>query len=134
MTQIEKDRIRILRMGGISYARIATELSLPEGTVKTYCNRSGIKKADASICQFCGRPVEQMPGRKQKRFCSDKCRLTWWNQNRDKPVRCSSAKKQCPVCGTEFECYGAARKYCCHACYIQDRFGKARFEHDQRTA
>lgn len=134
MTQIEKDRIRILRMVGTSYASIAAELSLPEGTVKTYCNRNGIKKADANLCPLCGSPVEQISGRKKKRFCSDKCRLTWWNQNRDKLVRRSGAKKQCPTCGAAFDSYGAVRKYCCHACYIQDRFGKARFEHDQRTA
>lgn len=134
MTHEEKDRIRILRMRGDSYSSIAAALSLPEGTIKTYCNRSGIKKSDTNLCECCGKPVEQMPERKQKRFCSDKCRLTWWNQNRDKLVRRSGMKKQCPVCGTAFESYDAARKYCCHACYIQDRFGKARFAHDQRTA
>ena len=30
----------------------------------------------------------------------------------------------CPTCGSAFTAYGNShRKYCCHECYIADRFG-----------
>jgi endogenous inhibitor of DNA gyrase (YacG/DUF329 family) len=31
-------------------------------------------------CEFCGQSVRQSEHRKRKRFCSDKCRMSWWNR------------------------------------------------------
>lgn len=32
-------------------------------------------------CLCCGKEVVQPGGRKEKKFCSDKCRNKWWNSN-----------------------------------------------------
>lgn len=38
---------------------------------------------DKNICPNCGIAIIQKPKQKPRRFCCDKCRLTWWNVNRD---------------------------------------------------
>ena len=42
MTQAQKDQIRLLRLNGVSYDRIAKQLSISENTVKTHCRRNGL--------------------------------------------------------------------------------------------
>ena len=75
-------------------------------------------------CPKCGKPITQVPGRKHKRFCSDKCRNAWWNSHLDLVKHKTTHTYVCPNCGKEFTVYGGRkRKYCCHACYIAHRFG-----------
>ncbi|MCD8074180.1 MAG: hypothetical protein LUF27_03930 [Lachnospiraceae bacterium] len=75
-------------------------------------------------CLCCGVPVRQNPGRKEKKFCSDKCRNKWWNAHLDRVDRRAMREVICANCGKTFSVYGsAARKYCCHECYIEHRFG-----------
>ena len=72
----------------------------------------------------CGAPVAQNTGRKEKKFCSDKCRNKWWNAHLDKVDRRVIREVTCAGCGKTFSVYGqAARKYCSHDCYIRHRFG-----------
>ena len=62
---------------------------------------------------------------KTKMFCSDECRRKWWKENHEQGQRKETAiyKLVCAFCRTEFESYGNKhRKYCCHECYIKDRF------------
>ena len=74
-------------------------------------------------CLFCGKPVVQMPGRKEKKFCSDACRIHWWSKNKYIVPRKSRRTFVCQSCGEEFTAYGTDnRKYCSHACYISARF------------
>ena len=74
-------------------------------------------------CRLCGVPVEQNPGRKEKKFCSKACCGRWWNQHRYSPERKSCHQIECPACGKVFFAYGSAgRKYCSHACYLAGRF------------
>jgi len=76
-------------------------------------------------CRMCGAPVEQTPGRKEKKFCSKACSVQWWNRNRYSLNRKACQQVMCPTCGKEFIAYGSAgRKYCSHDCYLVGRFHK----------
>lgn len=138
MTGIQKDRIREMKADGHGYVAIARELGLSENTVKSFCRRNGLNRAaedtaapqgegDKSACPCCGAQVRQNPGRKVKRFCSDKCRNAWWNSHMGQVQRKAHYEFVCACCRKPFTAYGnAGRKYCSHACYIKDRFGGGR--------
>lgn len=139
MTDSQKEEIIVLRKDGIGYMKIAQKLGISQNTVKSYCRRNGLSKpediamatpvkADAeSFCLQCGVPVSQTQGRKQKRFCSDKCRMNWWNHHQEKINRKANYEFTCACCGKKFTAYGNSnRKYCSHECYINDRFGGIR--------
>lgn len=74
-------------------------------------------------CRWCGNPVAQTPGRKEKMFCSDPCRVRWWNRNRHSSQRKTCLQLVCPTCHKPFSSYGNPnRKYCSRPCYFTDRF------------
>ena len=85
MTDKEKQQIKALRESGESYAQISKMMDLPINSIKTYCRRNNLTSIDVekedktSTCVECGKPIEQTPGRKKKKFCSDKCRNQRWN-------------------------------------------------------
>lgn len=132
MTEIQKDRIHEMRRYGCTYQHIASALSLNAGTVKTYCVRAVAKGLDilpdpvaGNRCKQCGVPVEQVPGRKRKTFCSKACRQKWWNTHLYLVDRSSEYLYHytCPACGKQFSAYGNPnRKYCSHECYINGRY------------
>ena len=75
-------------------------------------------------CLCCGIPVVQNPGRKEKKFCSDRCRAKWWNTHPELSENRTWQDIECLNCGRVFKVYGKTpRKYCCHACYVRHRFG-----------
>lgn len=82
MTDKEKQQIKALRESGESYAQISKMMDLPINSIKTYCRRNNLTSIDVekedktSTCLECGKPIEQTPGRKKKKFCSDKCSRT----------------------------------------------------------
>ena len=121
MTENQQKEIKTLRQVGLGYKRIATTLSLSENTVKSYCIRNQLVAGESKHkCLECGRSMNQPAGRKGKKFCSDVCRIRWWNHH----TRLMKANAACAHCGKSF--HGrAGRKYCSHACYIAERFGKA---------
>lgn len=136
MTENQKTRIAGLRAKGMGYGSIAQELGIPVNTIKSYCRRNDlggnakvevpaqVLTGDISRCVNCGKEIHQIAKQKPKRFCCDKCRNLWWNSHLDQVKRKAIHKYQCPNCGTEFEVYGSRpRKYCCHECYVADRFG-----------
>ena len=135
MNNIQKERIAVLRSRGESYARIADALDISVNTVQSYCRRNGLgagyvpdKPADESngVCANCGKPLTQRQGSKKKRFCSDKCRSAWWASHPEQQSRAATYSFTCVHCGKPFTAYGdSKRKYCCHACYVAERFGKA---------
>ena len=85
MTAQEKERITRLRGEGKSYRAIATLLGISASKVKSYCIRHELGGTRSSVgrhaakggCDQCGTPIQQVPGRKHKRFCSDACRMKW---------------------------------------------------------
>ena len=139
MTLDDKTRLIEMRANGHSYTEIAEALGIPRNTIKTFCRRNGMtseqtdkkpieteRRETEILCQNCGKPVTQNPGRKLKKFCSATCRTHWWNTHMDLVNRKAMYDYTCPTCGTTFTAYGNAhRKYCCHECYIEDRFGGA---------
>lgn len=141
MTTEEKSTIRRLRFDGQGYAQIARALDMPEGTIKTFCRRNDLLKANigatkhinTSACKQCCKPLDYVPKRKPKQFCSDGCRLSWWNANRDRVSNKGAIERACITCGKMFFSYDEARKYCSRNCYFADRFRKVRMEHDERA-
>jgi endogenous inhibitor of DNA gyrase (YacG/DUF329 family) len=136
MTNEQKEAIRFMRDGGIGYTKIAKKLSLSENTVKSFCKRhqlGGIAAAQPEtnsavgiFCLNCGKPLVPGIGKKPRKFCSDECRITWWNSHPESVKKKAVYRLTCTGCGKPFESYGnKSRHYCCHACYIADRFGKA---------
>ncbi len=128
MTNEQKYAIRTMRKDGMGYVRIARTIGISENTVKSFCHRDERKREEAPsgehFCLCCGIPVEQNPGRKEKKFCSDACRMKWWNSHPDQVEHRTTRKIVCANCGKTFTAYGSTpRKYCCHACYVEHRFG-----------
>ena len=91
MTPDEKSRLTAMRIAGSSYTEIADALCISKNTVKTFCRRNGLAPEVEStpvddipaerLCPHCGKPVIQLEGRKEKKFCSDTCRNRWWNSH-----------------------------------------------------
>lgn len=135
MTQSEKYQIEIFRAQGIGYTEIAKMLGISVNSIKTYCRRhdlGGKRGYEAAgpinvcACENCGKPVIQNAGRKKKRFCTDACRNAYWNSHLNLVKRKANYEITCKRCGKVFISYGNKnRKYCCHACYLEDRFGGA---------
>lgn len=132
MTNEQRMIISSLRVQGMGYGTIARKVGISENTVKSFCRRN-VRKVETEQadpheqehrCLCCGAPVMQHIGRKEKKFCSDRCRNKWWNSHLDRVDRRAVREVTCANCGKTFSVYGRAeRKYCCHACYIQHRFG-----------
>ena len=126
MTDSQKHSIVALRREGMSYNGIAKKLGISVNTVKSYCRRRSLK-SEEHVCKQCGVPVAQNPRRREKKFCSDACRMKWWSAHPEEAR--NSSRLVCPVCGKIFMAHGhTKRKYCSHKCYIADRFGGGRHE------
>ncbi len=132
MTNEEKKQISAMRRDGKGYAAIASELGLTKSQVSSFCRRSGLAgsrndmNAPRDRCVSCGREIQQLPGRKKRRFCCDECRIQWWNSHLHLVKRKAVYTVICPCCGGAFVSYGnAKRKYCSHSCYVRHRFGAA---------
>lgn len=124
MTGAQKNKITEMRKRGASYADIAAATKLPQGTVKSFCWRNKLSNSDISDivygdkCRNCGAVLIQNSDAPPKKFCSDKCRSSWWGKHR-KP----NNHGICTYCKKTFDYYGnEKRKYCSHACFIKDRF------------
>lgn len=122
----QKEAIQKLRIEGQSYTKIASILGISENTVKSYCRRNNLAgvvlvspdPVTVIYCRQCGSIVNQKPGKKQKRYCSDQCRMTWWNAHPEAATRKSVQRFTCKTCNLDFQGYGnRARKYCSRACY-----------------
>ena len=127
MNETQKSQITALRKKGCGYIRIANELELSENTVKSYCRRHGLSVEtlqNMAFCRNCGRPITNKEKQKPRKFCSDLCRTAWWKAHPDEVSRKAIYAFVCACCGKKFAAYGnKSRKYCCHECYINFRFG-----------
>lgn len=121
MTDKQKNTIIRLRNDGVTFSKIAKEVNLSINTVKSFYRRSN---KDNLTCLYCGKPIVQLKGTRQKKFCSDNCRAKWWTLHGCDEQRNSVYNFTCEYCGKPFRAYGNShRKYCSHHCYIQSRFG-----------
>ena len=124
MTEAEKLTIRKLRQDGLGNKKIAVVLDLPVNSVKTYLRRHPVAEDAAAvpdICERCGNPIIQTPHRKRKRFCSDSCRISWWNAHPDKGGKRILHTFTCAYCGRSFQSGAKVRRYCSRACYAAAR-------------
>lgn len=139
MTNEQKEKIIESRERGYGYSSIASALGLTKNQVSAFCHRSGLAgekatqaitdKPDFSCCKNCGKPIVQIHGRKQVKFCSDECCQNWWNAHPEAVNRKAVYSFTCACCGKPFTAYGnRGRKYCSHACYIAERFGGGHHE------
>lgn len=124
MTANEKKRITDMRYRKASYADIASALDVPISTVKTFCHRNGLSDSDLAnqaFCRNCGSAIRK--GKYRPRlFCSDQCRMNWWNSHPESVNRTANYSFVCAACGQAFTAYGnAKRKYCSRACYLASR-------------
>ena len=132
MTNEQRAKITDLRTLGYGYSKIASMTGLSKDSVKAYCRNhglGGIRHGEPTDiynrCLNCGTPLEQKPGVKRKKFCGSECRQTWWNAHQELVGRKAYYDFTCASCGKVFTAYGNSnRKYCSHACYIADRFGR----------
>ena len=124
MTKEQKQQIHTLRRGGLGYKKIASSMGISVNTVKSFCRNNELTGSPTSaVCLFCGKPLVQIPKRKQRKFCSVQCREMWWSRNRDKGNKPTGETCRCAYCGRTFSAYRREhRKYCSHACYVAERF------------
>jgi len=130
MTDEQRIKITALRKQGCTLSAIADEVGLSANTVKTFCRRNKIEieecrqAKEIKKCPCCGKEIIYIPLQKPKKFCSDKCRNSWWNKNIDQVNKKANYEIVCAGCKKTFVSYGnKGRKYCSHECYIADRFG-----------
>lgn len=119
MTAKQINEIESLRAQGFGYKKIASEMGIPENTIKSFfrrITRSTTKQERVTSrttpyqdnpqsnggCLYCGKPVVQAKGRKEKKFCSDQCRAHWWNRNKTRVPGKNRISGICPTCGNEF--------------------------------
>lgn len=119
MTAMESRMILDMRRKGYSYAKISAATNVAITTIKSFINSSK-SNADTTVCKGCKKPLTQpeKAGRK-KEFCSDSCRMLWWNEHRDIVYKKLTAPKVCVHCGEEFIApYRETQKYCNRTCYL----------------
>ena len=139
MTDQQKKQIKGMRLRGDTFAMIADALGLSRNTVKSFCLRNlhpeplEVQAAPAltGTCAQCSTGFVLCPGHRQRRFCSDRCRMTWWNAHRELLRSTARVEYTCVCCGKHFMGYEwQRRKYCSHACYIAHRYEKERAFHE----
>lgn len=144
MTDNQKEEIQKMRQEGKSYSQIAIIIGINKNTVKSYCRRNNLGATESNkpknekkvytACKHCGKQLIQGTNGQPKKFCSEQCRRLWWKANDNQIVRKAYYTIRCLECGKKFESYGNKnRKFCGHACYINNRFKKERTLNDTRA-
>ena len=125
-------QITELSRQGLSYTQVALAMGLNRESIKSYCRRNklggigaDIVREQDGISKNCGTEIKQYPRVKKRKFCCEACRRSWRNSHPYAVNRKALYETVCQNCGVTFLSYGNNhRKYCCHACYIEARFGK----------
>lgn len=130
MTEQEKTHIRELQKQGVSYGNIAAQTGISRNTIKSFLRRNvgeltpSTTEPIKTVCQNCGCEISMTPHKKAKKFCSDSCRMQWWNAHRDLVKVNVVYRLECQCCHKRFSDPGHKnRKFCSVACYRQARFG-----------
>lgn len=131
MTSEQQKQISRLRHQKCSYSKIAAALSLPKNTVQSYCRRNSLSSdglRNTAKCKQCGKTIILKEKCKPRQFCSDKCRIDFWKAIHKTNRSRTAYTLICSNCKATFTSDGdKRRKYCSHQCYINDRFGKERY-------
>lgn len=121
MDKEQKASIIRMRSDGMTFSEIANQLQLSINTVKSFYRRNAKTETPLEACMNCGKPIVQTEHKRQKKFCSDKCRNDWWSahpQNR-RPKKLYS--HICEYCGIAFQSDRAKSKYCTVKCFADAR-------------
>lgn len=128
MTDYQRQKIKEMREQGIGYSGIACEVGLSKDSVKAYCRNHGLggvkeqtKISADKKCLYCGKTVRQIPTRKTKKFCSDKCHMKWWNEHPELVKRKNLNSLVCEYCGADFKSKNPLQKFCSCSCYANSR-------------
>ncbi|HEM4248729.1 sigma-70 region 4 domain-containing protein [Streptococcus suis] len=125
MTPEQKESIMTLRADGLGYKAIATRLSISVNSVKSFCKRQKVSQPEKNNqeCELCSHSFGVESKANNKRFCSNECRMKWWNRNKGNIRRVSQVEHSCQYCQKKFKAYlHERRKFCSHQCYIKERF------------
>ena len=135
MNQAQKEMIAKMRGDGASYKRVAVSLGISENTVHSFCRRNGlggslaIGLVEGIHCRNCGSILVHTKGFKRRKFCSDVCRMAWWNAHPELVQRKTVRTFSCEKCGIQFQSYGNRhRKYCSRTCFGWGKAGGVRHE------
>lgn len=126
MTTEEMNTITALQQQGLGYKKIASMTGLPVNSVKAHCRRHPVEVSasleEQAFCRGCGKPILVIPQAKPRQFCSDACRMRYWNAHRDEIRHKAIYTFRCPCCGREFQSLGNPhRKYCSRECVANAR-------------
>lgn len=134
MTHKEKEKIIELRKKRYTYGQISIELNIPRSSISTFCKRNKIDAGSEDkyvSCKNCEKIIKLERKRKPKKFCSDECRVSWWNKHQDLVNKKAFYDITCSSCGKQFKAYGNKKqKYCSHVCYINIRYKKGGEKND----
>lgn len=136
MTETHAKRITEMRANGLGYTTIASRLELSKDCVRSFCRTHGLggkrsqthvpKNLGDDYCKMCGKHMVHTKGKRKRQFCSDECRMDWWNSHQDQVNRKAYYQFTCACCGKSFTAYGnSKRTFCSHECYIKARYKKA---------
>ena len=135
MTDTERSRIVELQHQGYGYKKISAITGLPLNTVKSFCARHPVQIKEMpdsnALCRNCLTPLEQTPHKRKRMFCSDACRMAWWNAHPERVQRKAYYTLTCRHCGKQFESYGNShRAFCSRDCYL--KFLRKEIDYDKR--
>ena len=129
LTDEDKKIISMYTRQGLGYRRIAKLTGFNLGSIKSLLYRHSkdpFYYPPKDCCLQCGIPVSQTPHKRERKFCSDECRMKWWKEHRVEINKKAFYKFTCKQCGKEFEAYGNShRLYCSRECFAEARKKKA---------
>lgn len=118
MTDKEKIEVKALNAAGMSLTDISAQLGISRNTVKSFLQRS--KTED--LCLNCGAVLTHTPHKKKKKFCSDKCRMHYWNVHQNEMSHTNTTIIKCEVCGKDVLSYRQKpRRFCSRECAAKGR-------------
>lgn len=120
MTNEDRKKILFLKAQGLGYKRIAAETGISVNTIKSFLKKNN--PTDNNRCFNCGKTIVQIPHKKQKKFCSDKCRNAWWSAHPEKR-KGKPYIHTCLYCEKEFSTDKVVSKYCSRDCFAKARRG-----------
>ena len=119
MTKENIEIIGFYQRKGFGYKKISQLTGLSADAIKYYCRKNPASDL-ASICLGCGAEIQQTPHHRKRVFCSDYCRMKWWNRHPDLVNR-KLHKYTCQQCGNEYLTHRATQKYCSRKCLYDAR-------------
>ena len=118
-----KEKIIDLRRKGMGNKLIAKELNLNPSTVAKFVQKYGDSYEYLRKCPQCGTLFKRTRGHNPKKFCSNECRMKWWNSHRDLIKHKNEQDVNCQHCGKVFRSFTPGRKFCSIHCSLAERYG-----------